>query len=195
MNIFHRIYGYLVVKFCLFFNTHSLLAKVIIRDIEEHSRSIAHAGKRRKTLLALSPEGFRGDLEALATSGRFRILMLPSFWQERLRHAFHSTREMATRDYLNPPHGSIAHKQKKRLQNFYIQLLPKIYRKLQISAVLSYHIRLPADVDLGIASQKINIPYLVLYREDVRLCARYTRNHANFIWSLWFLGHCIVCSQ
>ena len=38
MNIFHRIYGYLVVKFCLFFNTHSLLAKVIIRDIEEHSR-------------------------------------------------------------------------------------------------------------------------------------------------------------
>ena len=93
--------------------------------------------------------------------------MLPSFWQERLRHAFHSTREMATRDYLNPAHGSIAHKQKKRLQNFYIQLLPKIYRKLQISAVLSYHIRLPADVDLGIASQKINIPYLVLYREGM----------------------------
>ena len=140
---------------------------MIIRDIEEHSRSIAHAGKRRKTLLALSPEGFRGDLEALAESGRFRILMLSSFWQEQLRHAFHSKQEMATRDYLNPPHGSIAYKRKERLQNFYIQLLPEIYRKLQISAVLSYHIRLPADVDLGIASQKINVPYLVLYREGM----------------------------
>ena len=92
MNIFHRIYRNLVVKFSLSFSTNGLLARAIIHDIEEHSRSIAHAGQRRKTLLALSPEGISWRLGGISrTSGRFRILMLPSFWQERLRHAFHST--------------------------------------------------------------------------------------------------------
>ena len=101
--------------------------------------------------------------------------------------------EMATRDYLNPPHGSIAYKRKERLQNFYIQLLPEILRKLQISAVLSYHIRLPADVDLGIASQKINVPYLVLYREGMFASAPGIRNTMRTLFGRFGFGalHCL----
>ena len=167
MNLIRRIYSFLLVKYSLSFSTNDLLARVIIHDITEHSRSNTNVGQRRKTLLALSPKGFRGDLEALAESGRFRILMLPDFWQERLRHAFYGTEVTTNREYLNPPHNSVAFRQKERLQSFYVELLPKIYEKLQISAVLSYHIRVPADVDLGIASRKINVPYLVLYREGM----------------------------
>ena len=117
--------------------------------------------------------------------------MLPSFWQERLRHAFHSTREMATRDYLNPPHGSIAHKQKKRLQNFYIQLLPKIYETANISCLELSHTP-TADVDLGIASQKINIPYLVLYRGCSPLRPVYAKPCELYLVALVFGAlHCL----
>ena len=49
MNIFHRIYRHLTVKFSLFFNTNGLLARAMIHDIEEHSMSIAHGGQHRKT--------------------------------------------------------------------------------------------------------------------------------------------------
>jgi len=140
--------------------------RILKSAISEHPDNRNIEGQKQITVLALSPEGFRGDLEALAGSGRCRVLVMSSTWQCRMLYVFY--REgLRPRDYLNPNPGSIEMSFKKALQSFYRAVLPQVYRYHGIDCVISYHIRVPADVDWGVASQETGFPYIVFYREGL----------------------------
>lgn len=155
-----------VLRTCARIGWHGPFIWILSRTIVEHPVSKAKGGKRRPTLLALSPEGFRGDLDVLSESGNFRVLLAPTRWQTRLMYLFYPER-LRSRDYLNPEPCSPYIACKKRLQAFYRELLPGLYARLGIDAVISYHVRLPADVDWGMASDQAGYPYVVLYREGL----------------------------
>jgi hypothetical protein len=140
--------------------------KILASTIKVHPLSKSATGDGRVTLLALSPEGFRGDLDALAGFDDFRVLTAPTHWQTRLMYLFYPE-GLRIRDYMNPAPGSAAMDCKNRLQAFYGELLPRLYKRLGIDCVISYHIRLPADVDWGMASHSAGFPYVVLYREGL----------------------------
>ena len=140
--------------------------RILKSAISEHPDNRTIAGQERMTVLALSPEGFRGDLEALARSGKCRVLLMSTSWQYRLLYLFYPE-GLRPRDYLNPAHDSAEIKFKRAIQKFYGFLLPELYARLGIDCVISYHIRVPADVDWGIASREAGYPYVVFYREGL----------------------------
>jgi hypothetical protein len=142
------------------------ILQILARAIKVHPLSKSATGAPRVTLLALSPEGFRGDLDALAGFENFQVLIAPTHWQTRLMYLFYPE-GLRIRDYMNPAPGSAAMACKQRLQAFYRELLPRLYKRLGIECVISYHIRLPADVDWGMASRSTGFPYVVLYREGL----------------------------
>jgi hypothetical protein len=134
--------------------------------ISEHPDNVGGSDDNQITLLALSPEGFRRDLEVLAKSGRFRVLLLPSKWPYRIMYLFYP-RGLRPTEYLNPPSDSKAMQQKQALQKFYLNWLPELLSSRGIDCVVSYHIRVPMDVDLGMAAMQAGIPYIVMYREGL----------------------------
>ncbi len=140
--------------------------RILKSAISEYPANRAVPGEDRITVLALSPEGFRGDLEALAASGACRVLVMDSTWQYRFLYFFY--REgLRVRDYLKAPADGEIMRSKQALQAFYRSVLPELYRHFGIDCVISYHIRMPADVDWGVASHDVGAPYVVLYREGL----------------------------
>jgi hypothetical protein len=139
---------------------------ILGQAITEHPDSRPSNDGQQLTVLALSPEGFRQDLEVLAKTGRCRVLVMASRWQYRFMYLFYNE-GLRVSDYMNPAPDSTEMKSKRELQNFYGRLLPKLYDRLGIDCVVSYHIRAPADVDWGIASRKAGYPYVVLFREGL----------------------------
>lgn len=156
----------LILRTCARIGWYEPFLWILTRAIVEHPASKAKGGKRRPTLLALSPEGFRGDPEVLSEAGHFRVLLAPTRWQTRLMYLFYPE-GLRSRDYLNPEPSSPYMDCKKNLQAFYRELLPRLYARLGIDAVISYHVRAPADVDWGMASDQTGYPYVVLYREGL----------------------------
>lgn len=139
---------------------------ILERTVREHPASRRHGGPERPTLLGLSPEHFRRDLDILAKSGKFRVLLMPTRWQTRLMYLFFPEGRKNW-EYQNPPTNGALMKDKRRLQAFYRRLVPRVHAALGVDAVVSHHLRAPADVDWGIVSKETGYPYLVLYREGM----------------------------
>lgn len=145
---------------------HAPFIRILKSAITEHPDNRVSKDQECLTVLALSPEGFRGDLEALARSGECRVLLMATTWQYRILYLFYPE-GLRPRDYLNPADDSAEFKFKRAIQKFYGSLLPVLYDRLGINCVISYHIRVPADVDWGIASREAGYPYVVFYREGL----------------------------
>jgi len=139
---------------------------VLKNTIKEHEASQKHANSERPTILGLSPEFFRSDLDILAASGDFRVLLMPFRWQTRLMYLFYPERRHNW-EILNPRENTDMMECKKRIQAFYDQLVPRVHSMMSVDAVVSHHVRAPADVDWGIASKKNGVPYIILYREGM----------------------------
>ena len=139
---------------------------VLRRAISEHPDNVDSCDENTITVLALSPEGFRRDLEVLAKSGRFRVLLLPSKWPYRIMYLFYP-RGLRAMDYLNPASDSKTMSQKKALHRFYLKWLPGLLSSCGIDCVVSYHIRVPMDVDFGMVADQAGFPYIVMYREGL----------------------------
>ncbi len=155
-------------------------------------------GTKQPTLLVLSPEGFRGDPDALAKSGRFKVLLMNSSWQYRILYLFYP-QGLRIRDYLKPSEDHLASKCKKSIQEFYKSVLTRVYESLGIDGVIGYHFRMPSDVDIGISSSEIGRPYIILYREGLAASSPYLqRTVATLInrfgiWSDYFIVHNYSC--
>ena len=121
--------------------------------------------EKRLSILALSPSGFRGDLEAL-NGKSCNIYTLSNDILSNIQHLFYET-GLRPRDKLNPEKGTLSYQAKQKLLNFYTEVLPIVYRWKNIDCVITYHIKTPADVDWAIASSRVGIPYIVLYREGL----------------------------
>jgi hypothetical protein len=111
----------LVLRACARINWYGSLLWILTRTIVEHplSRTKGNRGnkgdKKRPTLLALSPEGFRGDLEVLSECGHVRVLLAPMRWHTWLMYLFYPEL-LRSRDHLNPAPDSPYMACKKNLQ-------------------------------------------------------------------------------
>jgi hypothetical protein len=158
--------------------------KILTRVIEARDSAGAPPAADAYTLLALMPESFRGDLDILAASGRIRVLQVPNHWQTRLMYLFYPNLPQAQID-MNPAPGAPQAKCKERLQRFYEGVLPAVYARLDVDCVLSSHLRWPADVDWGIASKNIGVPYVILYREGLFAASEELRSSMPRRFKLW----------
>lgn len=130
------------------------------------SRVEAVAGPRAsrdgKTLLALNPRRFRGDLEILAASG-FRVLKLPFDVTTRLwRLAYDAGDPLLEKKQP----GGLADRQRD-FRQFLGALLQHFYAKVPVSAVLSAAVHYRHEHDWGVVGDGMGVPFLVLHRENL----------------------------
>ena len=123
--------------------------------------------ERPLTILALSPENFRGDLEALAASPGVRVIVIPEVWLYRLLMSFYPSGDGTPRyiSVFNPPPDDPARPAKQRYRSFLRRALPKLYRRFGIDCVIGYHLHHVPDGDWGAVSQDLGFPYVIFQRE------------------------------
>ncbi len=124
---------------------------------------------RRETILALNPERFRRDLYILARFGNFRILEFPFRWQARLFTVFYGFSYQRVSDFYSPLEGSPIYFQRQAYREFLLWLMPLIFKREGISAVIGAAIHYKQDIDIGAVSDAIGVPYIVLHKENMNI--------------------------
>lgn len=147
-----------------------MLARNIVRDVEELDQD-GQAGplspaQGRLSILALSHQEFRRDLEMLAARRELRILRLPLKWQTRLMRWFYGVWPTEL-DVHNPAPGSGAARAQSRYRYFLRNFLPQLYPYIGVDVVVGANVRYPEDIDWGVTSQQLGVPYVVFHRENL----------------------------
>jgi len=137
------------------------------RFVTEIKPSNGNCDSDALTLLALSPFRFRGDLEALADSKKFRVFKISDQWQKKIIALFYPKGFKLELTYyeLNPDIRikNIQQKTRKFLRKF----LKKLYVKFNIDCVIGASVWYPQDYEWGYVSKMINTPFVVLHRENL----------------------------
>ena len=119
------------------------------------------------TILALSPFRFRGDLEALADSRKFRVFKVADQWQKKMASLFYPKGfKLDFKYYESNPDIQIK-KIQQRTRKFFRKFLKKLYLKFNIDCVIGASVWYPQDYEWGYVSNMINTPYVVLHRENL----------------------------
>ncbi len=119
-------------------------------------------------LLALTPDRFRGDLQILADSGRFRVLKFDQSFQQRVLSYFWPSDftfdpEIYCGLKLDP---AIAEMQSK-LRRFVRRLLSEIYTDLNVDCLIGPSTWYRQDYEWGLVSAEMGVPYVVLHLENL----------------------------
>jgi len=150
-----------------FANIYSKVITEIRPDTEKGS-------KNKMTILALSPERFRGDLEILAESDEFYVLKIPSSWQVRLLDLFWRGKPRV-RTYLNPDGNERLINKQKKLRKFLQLFLSSLYKRRKVDCVVGANINYINNYDWGLVSQQIGVPYIILHRENLATSHKHQR--------------------
>lgn len=138
------------------------IANAIV-EVPSSSASVSTATPLR--VLAINPDRFRGDLQALADTGEVRVFRFPFKWQVRLLMAFYPE-HTSLFDYANPAKGTPAWLSKAALRRILPPLLEYVHKRKPFDVVIGAAVHYTQDLDLGEAAEKIGIPYVVLHRES-----------------------------
>jgi hypothetical protein len=126
--------------------------------------------EKRFTLLAINPTRFLGDLELLAESDKFRILTLSFNWQLRLLAIYWPSKTNWDWDsYFNPDKCNDKNLTalQQALRKFLKKFLKNLYKKLDIDAVIGPSFYYQEDYDIGLISNEIGTPYIVIQRDRI----------------------------
>jgi hypothetical protein len=133
------------------------------RSIDGSDHFFFSSAKNKITILALDSNRYRGDLNALASNKRFRVLHMSQKFPGWLLKKFYKDNEL--KKYINAPKGSpesIAHK---NALKFSISFLRYFYSKISVDCVTTVNYRYFEDFNWSKASNIIGVPYIMLYRE------------------------------
>ena len=133
-------------------------------------------------ILALYHPGFRGDLEALADSGEAEVLLFPAEWQTRLVMAFYGP-DYRNQDVMNPEPGSRFETAQTALTAFYERIADEYFARRPCDCAISFHIRIPADVDFARAIKARAIPYSTIYREGLIASSERVKRHMRLFFA------------
>ncbi|RJR38296.1 MAG: glycosyltransferase family 1 protein [Desulfobacteraceae bacterium] len=136
------------------------------RVIEEVKPTTGVKNQDKPTLLALHPDYFRGDLQILADSGRFRVLRLPFKWQYRMLNLYWNEK-IDFGLYFSHSNGGKEDEVRRRLRDFLKAVLAPLFSRLKIDCVLSACIWYKQDIEWGGVANEIGVPYVVLHRENL----------------------------
>jgi len=126
--------------------------------------------KKAKTLLALNPNRFRGELEALAATNDFRVLKVPLGWQCKVLSLFwpkNTNKKYFKERYFNPEGDREIIELQTKFRSFLKIFLKALYKKLSINGVIGAGVWYIQDYDWGWMSKEIGVPYIVLHRENL----------------------------
>jgi hypothetical protein len=127
--------------------------------------TVLYKNKSNKyTILALDSERYRGDLDVLAKSDKFRVLHIRQGWQMLLiqanlkgKHYIH--------EFKNIDKNTDLYNKHKNTQLLITNVLTKLYKIISIDCVTTVHFKYLPDYYWTMASESLNIPYIMLYRE------------------------------
>jgi hypothetical protein len=139
------------------------------RVIEEVRPKSGKVDNNKPTILAINPDRFRGDLEILANSNKFRLLKLPFDWQCYILALFNISEMMKKygRDvYFNPRDNMKLIKKQYKSRKLLKIFLPSLYTRLKVDFVIGAAAHFRHDIDWGMVSNEIGTPYIVLHRES-----------------------------
>ncbi len=142
------------------------------RVIEEVQPKTGNGGNDKPTILTLNSHRFRGDLEILANSNKFRLLKVPFDWQCYILALFNTSevkKKYGLEVYFNPRDNKklikIQYKSRKLLKI----ILSSLYTRLKVDCVMGAAVHYGQDYEWGMASDEIGVPYIVLHRENIFL--------------------------
>ena len=133
------------------------VAWMCARDVHAVDGNANGGSGPRHTLLALSPDRFRGDLSVLAATGAFQVLRMSFEWQARLYQRFTSAWGGNDATAFD----------REAYRAYLLELLPVLYSGLGVDAVISAAIHYRQDREWGAVSQAAGFPYIVLHRENL----------------------------
>lgn len=155
------VYG-VMINFCYKINWLSPIIWLTQYFCETYNTS--PVPKNAKTLLALNHDRFRNDLEILAKSDSFKIIILPHFWMCRLQYAIYKG-PVSFATIFKPAEQDKAHHEK--LSKFMAVFMPKLYIKMGVDGVISAANHYISDYLWGSQSSKNGVAYIILHKENL----------------------------
>lgn len=156
---------YWVVRALCFLGFLPLLARFYASRILKGTPASLKRPDAPYTLLALNPNRFRGDLDCLAGTGQFNILIFPFQWQCRILSLYWYRLGEFTQ-YFAPPENSRTAAVRKATQRFLAKFLPLLFQYLGVDAVISAALHYKQDTDYGEVANDLGYPYIVFHREN-----------------------------
>ena len=146
-------------------------------------------GDGEVTILALNTGRFRGDLECLAQTGKFRVYKVPFYWQARIYLWFYESGDDCFKAGGNP----VLAGRQARCRAFLRRFLARLYDRLGVDLVLGAAVHYRQDYDWGEVSHQIGTPYVIFHREG-NLASKATQDACRARGRLWgkFRGTALV---
>ncbi len=121
----------------------------------------------RPILFALSASRIGPDALMLSQAGHFAVRTLPDNDQFFLQGAFFRRRVDPTAYRVDPQIGAIA----ARFRSFMVLVWPHFMRRIGAVGVIGAHFKYKQDVHWGPTAHAAGFPYIVIYRESLKLSA------------------------
>ena len=165
--MFYIIFFTILSKLKLDFLIIYFIKKKIIKD--NNSRA-----KKKYNLLMLSFEKFRGDLTILGKRNDLQIYKISNLWLSRLYRVFYGVyikrTQITPKKLFNNETCPTLKKKQKKYHHFLKILLKELKISFQFDCIISADIKYISDIDLGLVSEKIGLPYIVFHRENLFAC-------------------------
>ncbi len=124
---------------------------------------------KRFRILVLKHLYFRGELEMLARTERFELIIFPPFWHMLLLRIFwgdiFDRKKTDRNDYYKPSDPEII-KLREEIRKGLKIFLKTFYKIARIDCVIGANFQYLHNFDIGAVSQKLGISYVVLHREN-----------------------------
>ena len=124
------------------------------------------------TILALTENKFRGDLECLAQVDNFKVLAFAYMWGSLLIYAF-TNMKMYTIKYLSAEAGSDMYMLRNKINIFFSGFISALLKLIKIDCVITMNYRKFVDLPWVIHFEKSGIPHICLFREGMVIIDRY----------------------
>ena len=163
---------------------------------EDRKRQRPTSGENRDAILIFGSEQFRGDGEALAGEGTFRVLTLHSRWAYWLRGLLSESKSLSPSEYVTSEKGTEAYSQRQKFLLLLQPIVASLIKIHKIKAIVTANVRYKDEYDWGQASKSAGIAYITFYREGMASINRdghfYKNVKKRLIKFRRFTGHHII---
>ena len=184
MKVILRNIQRILFKIIIFLKLHTFLAFLYSMFMEELTdncnltRPSKRAGNDKLTILIISPDAFRTDIDCIVRTNAFRVLRISEPWQTRLSSQF-SYCSGNNKYWQGNNHEQPNFKQKeerKDLRDFLKVFLEKIYERIVVDCVISPHHRYIFDMEWGSVSTQLGVPHILITRDSQFASSPYILN-------------------
>ena len=116
------------------------------------------------TILMLDSDRYRGDLEILSKSNKFRVLHIRQIFQSLLTNIFLKG-DVTVQQLSNIKSTSNLYNQHTRTISLFRKVLKYIYYFINIDCVTTVHFKYVPDYYWTLISEELSVPYICLHRE------------------------------